>query len=77
LEKGSKLGTDAKYVVLLSTEERQSLEKVVATKRVAAVKSLRARMLLKADVSEDGASWTNEAIAEAFEVSLSTVHRLR
>jgi transposase len=71
------MGTDAKYVVRLSTEERQSLEKLVATKRVAAVKSLRARMLLKADVSEEGSGWTDEAIAEAFEISLSTVHRLR
>jgi DNA-binding transcriptional LysR family regulator len=34
-------------------------------------------MLLKADVSEAGPRWTDEAIAEAFEVSLSTVHRLR
>jgi transposase len=71
------MGTDAKYVVRLSTEERQSLEKLVAAKRVAAIKSLRARMLLKADVGEEGAGWTDEAIAEAFEISLSTVHRLR
>jgi transposase len=71
------MGTDAKYVVRLSTEERQSLEKLVATKRVAAVKSLRARMLLKADVGAEGSGWTDEAIAEAFEISLSTIHRLR
>jgi DNA-binding transcriptional LysR family regulator len=71
------MGTDAKYVVRLSGEERQSLEVLVATKRVAACKSLRARMLLKADVSEAGPRWTDEAIAAAFEVSLSTVHRLR
>ena len=71
------MGTDAKFVVRLSKEERQSLERLVATKRVAAVKSLRARMLLKADVSEGRAGWTDDAIVEAFEVSLSTVHRLR
>jgi transposase len=71
------MGKDVKYVVRLSAEERQSLERLVATKRVAAVKSLRARMLLKADVGEEGAGWTDEAIAEAFEVGLSTVHRLR
>jgi len=71
------MGTDAKYVVRLSDEERQSLEMLVSTKRVAAAKSLRARMLLKADVSEAGPRWTDEAIAGAFEVSLSTVHRLR
>ena len=71
------MGTDAKYVVRLSAEERQSLETLVATKRVAAAKSLRARMLLKADVGEAGPGWTDETIAEAFEISLSTVHRLR
>jgi transposase len=71
------MGTEAKYVVRLSAEERQSLEKLVATKRVAAVKSLRARILLKADVGEGGPGWTDEAIAEAFEIGLSTVHRLR
>ena len=34
------MGTDAKYVVRLSDEERQSLETLVATKRVAAAKYL-------------------------------------
>lgn len=71
------MGTDAKYVVRLSDEERQSLETLVATKRVAAAKSLRARMLLKADVGDAGPGWTDEAIVEAFEIGLSTVHRLR
>lgn len=71
------MGKDAKYVVRLSAEERQSLETLVATKRVAAAKSLRARMLLKADIGEAGPGWTDEAIAGAFEIGLSTVHRLR
>jgi transposase len=34
-------------------------------------------MLLKADVGEGGSGWTDEAIAEAFEIGLSTIHRLR
>jgi transposase len=34
-------------------------------------------MFLKADVSDDGPGWTDEAIADAFEVGPSTVHRLR
>ena len=71
------MGKDAKYVVRLSAEERQSLETLVATKRVSAAKSLRARMLLKADIGEAGPGWTDEAIAGAFEIGLSTVHRLR
>jgi transposase len=71
------MGKEAKYVVRLSAEERQSLETLVVAKRAAADKLLRARMLLKADVGEDGPGWTDEAIAEAFEIGLSTVHRLR
>jgi transposase len=43
-------------------------------KRAAAV-LLRARILLKADA--DGPNWTDPEIAEAFEVSLSTIHRVR
>ena len=34
-------------------------------------------MLLKADVGVGGVGWTDEKIAEAFEVGLSTIHRLR
>ena len=71
------MGKEAKYVVRLRVEERRSLESLGTAKRVAADKLLRARMLLKADVSEAGPGWTDEDIAEAFEVGLSTVHRLR
>ena len=37
--------------------------------------ALRARMLLKADV--DGPNWPDQQITEAFEVGVSTLHRLR
>lgn len=69
------MGKEAKYVVRLSDEERQSLELLLSGKRVAAAKVLRARMLLKADA--DGPAWTDPKIAAAFEVGASTVHRLR
>ena len=69
------MGKDAKYVVRLSVSERLSLEKVLSQARTAKAKVLRARMLLKADA--DGPGWCDEQIAEAFDVSLSTVHRLR
>ncbi|MBU4273255.1 MAG: helix-turn-helix domain-containing protein, partial [Planctomycetes bacterium] len=49
----------------------------VAEKRAAADKLLRARMLLKANVGQGGPGWSDEKIAEAFEVGTSTVHRLR
>lgn len=71
------MGKEAKYVVRLTMEERGTLESLVAAGRAAADKLLRARMLLKADVGEGGPGWTDEKIAEAFEVGLSTVHRLR
>lgn len=71
------MGKEAKYVVRLTTDERERLEALIAQKRTAANKVLRARMLLKADVSEAGPGWTDPQLAEAFDVSLSTVHRLR
>ncbi len=69
------MGKEAKFVVRLSEEERQSLQKLILAPRVAKAKSLRARMLLKADV--EGPGWADGRIAGAFEVSVSTVHRLR
>jgi transposase len=69
------MGKEAKYVVRLADSERQSLQELLAGKRVAADKLLRARILLKADV--DGPAWSDPEIAEAFDVGSSTVHRLR
>lgn len=71
------MGKEAKYVVRLTSEERATLVSLVADRRTAADKRLRARMLLKADVGVSGPGWTDEKIAEAFEVGVSTVHRLR
>jgi len=71
------MGKEAKYVVRLTMEERGTLEALLAEGHTAADKLLRARMLLKADIGEGGPGWTDEEIAEAFEVGQSTVHRLR
>jgi transposase len=71
------MGKEAKYVVRLTIDERRTLESLVAEKRAAADKVLRARMLLKANVGQAGPGWSDEKIAEAFEVGTSTVHRLR
>ena len=51
------------------------LQDLLGKPRVAATKVLRARMVLKADV--DGPGWSDPKIGEAFEVGLSTLHRLR
>jgi transposase len=69
------MGKEAKYVVRLTDEERQTLQQLVAGPRVARDKALRARMLLKADV--DGPGWSDGQIADAFEVGVSTIHRVR
>ena len=71
------MGKEAKYVVRLTMEERGTLESLVAAGRVAADKLLRARMLLKANVGQGGPGWSDEKIAETFEVGPSTIHRLR
>ena len=71
------MGKEAKYVVRLTIEERDTLESLLAEKRAAADRLLRARMLLKANVGQGGTGWSDEKIAEAFEVGTSTVHRLR
>jgi len=69
------MGKEAKYVVRLTDEERQLLEGLLSAKRVAADRALRARILLKADL--EGDAWSDTEIADAFDVGVSTVHRLR
>ena len=72
-----KRGRAAKFVVRLSGDERTDLEKMIRTGRDAAYRLLKARILLKADVSEQGQGWSDAQIAEALETSLSTVLRTR
>ena len=65
-----------RYVVRLSDEERASLQALVRRGRAHPRKLLYGRILLKADA--DGPDrWTDERIADAFEVSAATVARER
>ena len=64
-----------KYVVRLTEAEREHLERLVRKGKAHARKLLYGRILLKADANKD--SWTDERIAEAFEVSTATVARER
>jgi hypothetical protein len=66
-----------KYVVKLTEEERTSLQRRVSTGKAAARKLLHARILLKADASAEGPSWTDEANSQALEVSPATIQRVR
>ena len=70
-----KRGPAVKYVVRLDAVERQQLEGIIRTGRGAAYRLLKARILLKADVSTEGCGWDDAQIAEALETSLSTVYR--
>jgi hypothetical protein len=71
------MGKDAKWVVRLDEAERQELETVLATPRAAAERVLRARVLLKADEGAQGPAWPDTVIADAFEISVAKVRRLR
>src|SRR5664279_5767568 len=66
-----------KYVVKLSGEERELLETLIRSGKHAARKLLKARILLKADVSEAGEGWSDSQIAEALDTSVDTVARTR
>ena len=50
-----------KYVVKLSAEERERLEALVRAGKKSAQLLTRARILLKADVSEAGEGWSDSA----------------
>src|ERR1700738_5250095 len=66
-----------KYVVRLSGEEREQLEALIRKGKSAAQRLLKARILLKADVSEAGECWSDNRIIKALETSASMVYRVR
>ena len=66
-----------KYIVRLSDEERALLETLIGSGKHAARKLLKARILLKTDVSEAGEGWSDSRIAEALHTSVDTVSRTR
>jgi transposase len=66
-----------KYVVRLSAEEREQLEVLTRKGKGAARRLLKARILLKADVSENGRGWSDSRIIAALDTSASMVYRVR
>src|SRR6266446_5363727 len=66
-----------KYVVRLSVEEREQLQTLVRKGKSSAKRLLKARILLKADVSERGEGWSDSKIIAALETSESMVYRAR
>ena len=77
MAKIKKGGRSAKFVVRLTPEERTRLKWMIRCGKGAARELMKARILLKADVSENGPGWSDERISEALETSQSTVVRTR
>lgn len=66
-----------KYVVRLSVEERDLLEALIRKGKSAAQRLLKARILLKADVSQGDGGWSDGRIVKALETSAYMVYRVR
>ena len=66
-----------KYVVRLSAEEREQLQALIRKGKSPAKRLLKARILLKADVSETGEGWSDSWIVKALDTSESMVYRVR
>ncbi len=66
-----------KYVVRLSAEERTRLEDLIRKGKNTAQCLLRARILLKADVSDAGEAWSDSRIVEALDTNLLTIYQVR
>ena len=69
--------TVKKYVARLSGEEREQLQALVRKGKAPARRLLKARILLKADVSEGGPGWIDSKIIAALDTSVSMLYRVR
>ena len=65
---------NTKYIVVLSEEQRQHLEKLTSSGNVPARRIKRAQILLKSDVE---VNWSYERMMEAFDVSAVTIAKIR
>lgn len=66
-----------KYVVKLKSDERKQLRALVQNGKGSAQALTHARILLKADPAKGQPGWTDEAICDAFDVSVATIERVR
>lgn len=66
-----------KYEVTLSEDQRFVLKQLITKGNAPARKLAHARILLKIDQHAPGPRWTDEQVAEAFEMSRYTVIRIR
>ncbi len=66
-----------KHIVTLTPEERTRLRTLTTTGRAAARLLTHARILLQADAAPGSPGWTDTTIAEALQVSIPTIERVR
>ena len=66
-----------KYRVTLTDEDRHDLQQMIAAGTAAARKLAHARILLKADAADGGPAWADARIADALEVGVATIERVR
>jgi transposase len=66
-----------KYIVILTDEQKQHLEKLITSGTSPARLLTRARILLKSDQSENGPNWSYGKIVEAFDVSEMLIRDVR
>jgi transposase len=66
-----------KYIVTLTADERRALSDLISAGKASALKLAHARILLKADAADGGPAWHDDRIAEALEVGVATVERVR
>ena len=66
-----------KYIVTLTAEERAALADLISSGKASALKLAHARILLKADAADGGPAWPDGRIAEALELGVATVERVR
>lgn len=66
-----------KHLVALTMPERAALRRRASAGQMRTRELIHTRILLKADAGPDGPGWTDEAIAGALDVSVSTIERVR
>ena len=66
-----------KYLVELTSEQREELSHMISTGKASARQLTHARILLKADQGPHGPQWSDVQIQQALEVSPATVARVR
>ncbi len=66
-----------KYEVRLTAEERGQLDELISKGKRSAQLLTKARILLKADVSDAGEGWSDSRIAAALDTSIANIERTR